>query len=93
MIMTYDFILIAWRNENFMKQIREAISNSSDCEICTDIHRLSFNEKKQTIMVKPYSKTSDFHWKIISKEITYQVLVKMLNRDWNNIKDGDIKDI
>lgn len=93
MIKTYDFLLTAKRDKNFRAQIDEAISRNIDCEICTDIHRLTFSSKSQTVAVAPKSNTSPFKEKIVSKRITYQALIKMLNDEWNSIASDDITDL
>lgn len=91
--MTYDFILKAQHDKNFMKKIRNAISSELDKEICTDIHRLRFFGEKKVVIVEPYSENSDFNWKIIPKEITYSAILKMIEGDWDGIGSEDIRDV
>lgn len=93
MIKTYDFLLIAKRDKNFRAKVDEAISSNVDCEICTDIHRLAFSSKSQTVVVTAKSTTSPFKEKIVPKKITYQALIKMLDGDWNSIDPNDITDL
>ena len=93
MLMTFDFVLTAKYNTNFMKQLKEALSCNLDREICADIHRLNFYTESQTIIITPKSKTSTFHDKIVPKKITYQALEKMINEEWDNIDQNEITDI
>lgn len=91
MIMTYDFIFYAQRDEKFMQQIRECIISRTDIELCTEIHRLHFYGKRQLVIVKPLSKTSKFHEKIIPKIIDYHTLTRMLDGHWDEIEYDRIK--
>ncbi len=93
MIKTYDFLLTAKRDKNFRAQMDEAVSSNTDCEICTDMHRLTFSSKSQTVSVTAKSKTSPFKENIIPKKITYKALIKMLDGDWNSIGPDDITDL
>lgn len=93
LIMTYDFILKAQHDKEFMQEIHNAISSGLDSEICTDIHRLRFYGEKKVVIVEPYSENSDFNWKIIPKEITYQAILKMLDGDRDSIGSDDIRDV
>ena len=86
MLMTFDFIILAMRDENLMKEIQNALSSNSDYQICTNIHRLHFNSKKQTVFVEALSETSAFHHKIVPKEIPYSALQKMLAGDWDSVE-------
>lgn len=93
MLMTFDFIFAAQRDKILMKQLREAIQSDSDVEICTDIHRIHFDAHRKTVAIRPYSETSAFHHKIAPKEVKYEVFVKMLDMDWENLQFDDIIDI
>ena len=85
MVMTFDFIFMAQRDEDYMKQIKAAISSDVDVEICSDIVRLYFDQEKKVVKVSPYSETSPFHYKIVPAQITYYALSKMLANDWDGI--------
>lgn len=93
MIMTYDFIMTAKRNKNFRSQIDKAVLSDSINEICTDICRLIFYPESQVVIVTANSDTSTFKHKIITKKITYQALMKMLNGEWDSMVPGDIEDL
>ena len=93
MLMTFDFIALAQHNVQFMARLKDAVSNHSDDEIIMKPYKLTFHAHKQIVTVCPYSETSEFYHKIVPKEITYQALMKMLNNDWENIGEDDIKDI
>lgn len=69
MLMTFDFVLTAKYDTNFMKQLEEALSCDLDREIFTDTHRLNFYAKSQTITITTKSNTSAFHNKIIPKKL------------------------
>ena len=93
MIKTFDFILMAKRDKNFRAKIDEAISSNMDCEIYTDIHRLTFSSKSQTVTITAKSNTSPFKEKIVPKRITYQSLIKLLDDEWTSIASNDITDL
>lgn len=93
MIMTYDFLLLAKGNKNFRDHLNQAILSESDCEIYTDIHKLTFSPKSQTIMITAKSDTSPFRHKIAPKQITYSALMKMLDDNWESIASDEITDL
>ncbi len=93
MLMTFDFIALAQHNVQFMARLKDAVSNHSDDEIIMKPYKLTFHAHKQIVTLRPYPETSEFYHKIVPKEITYQALMKMLNNDWENIGEDDIKDI
>ena len=64
MIMTYDWMIYAQNHPPFKKQIEDLIASGNDGELTSrDMHRIKFEAKTQTVVVTPYSKTSDFHRK------------------------------
>ena len=78
MIMTYDWMIYAQNHPPFKKQIEDLIASGNDGELTSrDMHRIKFEAKTQTVVVTPYSKTSDFHRKIIHKKISLDILVLM----------------
>lgn len=93
MLMTFDFIRVAQKDEKFMEELRKALACDMDSEVCTNMFRLSFHAKEQSVLVGPFCETSDFHWKIVQKKITYRALDKMLNGEWDGIRDEDIRDV
>lgn len=92
MIMTYDFILYAKRDKDFMKQLRNAVLNDFDNEIYTDTHILSFQPKIKTVIIKAKPDINSFRNKIVPKKVTYSAFIKMLDGDWENINTDDIID-
>lgn len=91
MVWTYDFIFMAYRNQNFRKQLEDAIASPSDLVITTELHKLSFCAKKQTVLVTPNPKCRSFLTvKIIPTKIAYSALTRMLLDDWEHIKPGEI---
>ena len=93
MIMTFDFILTAKHSKDFMERLKTAVSGSQDTELCTDILKMCFHSKSQTVSILPVSDTCAFRHKIIPQKITYQALEKMLNGDWDHLAPGDIMDL
>ena len=92
MIETYDFILTAKYDKDFMKHLKNALSSNEDSEISTNKHRLILDAKSQMMSVVPKSNTGAYN-KIIPKKIKYQAVLKMLNGEWDNIESDDITDI
>lgn len=91
MIMTFDFIFSAQKNNNFMDKLKEAVQSDSDVEICTDLHRVCFDARRKVVIVRPRSETSPFRYKIVPTEIKYQAFLKMLDSDWEHLEADDIK--
>lgn len=93
MLTTFDFILIAHRDPAFMARLKSAVRSHEGCELCTDIHRLTFDPKAQTISVTPNSPDSLLGCKVIPKKIAYSALMKLLNGDWAHITSEEITDL
>ena len=45
------------------------------------------------VIVKPLSENSPFHYKVVPKAISYTAVIKMLNKNWADICDGEIMDV
>lgn len=88
--MTYDFIMHAWNDEEFMSKLLTGMEQNEDCEVCTECHRITFHSDIHKIDVFPLSETSPFHWKIMPMQITYSALYKMLNKDFEHFEHDDI---
>ena len=80
------------RDKVLLKRIENALLSTVDEVICTDIHKLCFNSSKQLLLVEACSKDSPFHYKIAPKEIKYSAVHKMLNGNWEDIEEGEIRD-
>lgn len=93
MIMTFDFVMQAWGNSKLMLELQNSMKQDSKNEVHTPYHRIIFYPDIQKIDIFPLSEKSPFHWKIISKRITYSALDKMLNKDFEHFADGDIVNI
>ncbi|MBQ8568292.1 MAG: hypothetical protein IJ446_03650 [Oscillospiraceae bacterium] len=93
MMMTFDFALMAQRDAELMKAITDAMSSPKNEVVCTDIHKLSFFPSKKTVVVTALSETSPFHYKVVPKEISYSAVIKMLNKNWNDICEDEIRNI
>ena len=91
LLMTFDFVFEAYRSECLMSELKSAVENDSDTEVCTEIERLRFDSKQKTVTIEPYSATSPFQCKIVPTEITYDVLCKMLAGTWEGICFEDFK--
>ena len=92
MIQTYDFIFKAKYDQDFMKDLQDAISSNENCEIYTNKHTLNFDAKSQIVSITPNSNTGIYN-KIIPKKIKYKALMKMLKGEWDNFASDDITDI
>lgn len=93
MIMTYDFVFMAQRDNKLMEKIEKAIISQSDKIIYTDIHKLVFLSSKQSLIVYPCSEDSLFCKKIVPKEIKYSAVRKMIDGKWEEISKDEIMDI
>jgi hypothetical protein len=91
MTLTFDFIRKARKDVSFRNKIEDALRSGKDCQLCTDILRMSFNSQKRTMIVRRLSENSPFHWKVFPVEITYDAVHCMINDDFDNISDGEIK--
>lgn len=93
MLRTYDFIIMARRDEMQFGKIENALLNSVDEVIYTDMHKLSFMASKELLLVEAQSEDSPFHHKIVPKMIKYSAVRKMLNGSWEDISEGEILDV
>lgn len=90
MLMTFDFVMHAWRDERLMSKFRKCIEQEQNSELHTDIYRISFNAQRRTVDIQPFSSTSPFAYKIIPMRITYSALIKMLDDKFEDIEEGEI---
>lgn len=88
MMMTFDFITYANHNQELKQQIVECISSDRNDELCTHIHRIKFDGTKRIVMVEALSGTSPFSEKIIPLGIKYDVLLRVLDGDWDEFENG-----
>ncbi len=93
MLMTFDFIFMAQKDNSLSKKIETALLSPVDEVIYTDIHKLSFCALKQSLFVDARSEDSPFRYKIMPKEIKYSAVRKMLNNNWDDICEDEIRDI
>lgn len=91
MIRTYDFLLYAQRNSEFMSQIQAAISSASSSILYTKIHKLEFSAQTECVIITSNTEQESIQNKIIPMEIKYQALLKMLAKDWDAIDPADIR--
>lgn len=92
MIMTYDFVPMAQRDNILLEKIKHALLSQADEIIYTDIHKLCFSPSKQSLLVEARSENSPFHNKVVPKEIKYSAVIKMLNNNWDEICEDEIID-
>lgn len=93
MLRTYDFALMAQKDEVLLRKIENALLNSADEVIYTDMHKLSFMASKELLLVEARSENSPVHHKIVPKMIKYSAVRKMLNGSWEDISEGEILDV
>ena len=93
MIMTFDFAMLAWKDNELMTKLQNGLVQENENEVLTKYHRIIFYPGVQKIDIFPISESSPFHWKITPKQITYSAFWKMLNKDFEHFEDGDIIDI
>ncbi len=92
MIMTFDFVFMAQRDNILLEKIKHALLSQTNEVIYTDIHKLCFYASKQSLLVDARSENSQFRYKIVPKEIKYSAVVKMLNNNWEDICEDEIID-
>jgi hypothetical protein len=93
MIMTYNFVFMAQRDNRLMEKIENALISQSDKIIYTEIHKLFFSTSKQSLRVYPCSEDSIFCKKTVPKEIKYSAVRKMIDGKWEEISKDEIMDI
>lgn len=76
-----------------MQAIYDAMASQTEIVVCTDVHKLTFFPSKQTVIVNSFSKNSPFQYKIVPKEIKYSAVIKILNNNWEDIREDEIMDI
>lgn len=91
MMRTYDFLLQAQRDSEFMSQIQAAISSASSSTLYTKTHKLEFSAQTQCVIITSNTEQELIKNKIIPVEMKYQALLKMLARDWDAINPTDIR--
>ena len=90
--MTFDWIIWANRDSGFKEQIEDLITNSQTIEITyRQMYRLRFDGSSQSLLVTPFSNTSDFNRKIIPTQISYDAVKRLLKGDWDSLTHEDIK--
>ena len=90
MIMTFDFIFHAWKDEKLMCQLKESLIKKVDSEVCTELHKIIFHADVKKVDIFPLMENSPFNCKIIPMRMTYNALIKMLNHDLDNFEKDDI---
>ena len=91
---TYDWIIRSWNDKTLEQKIRSVISDNKNIELTIDqIFRLNFDYQNQSVTVRPFSDTSYFHCKIIPKRITYSAVLKLLDKNFDDISEDDIVEI
>ena len=89
MEMTYDWIVFS--SEEFKKEIRKAVASNENTEsVWQNRFRISFDPPTKYAYVRPYSPTSEFHYKIIPTKFSYNAVMKLLEKDFDNLTSSDI---
>lgn len=55
------------------------------------MYRIIFKQSIKSVIIKPYSETSDFHYKIIPARISYSAIRKILDDKFDSISESEIE--
>ena len=89
MEMTYDWIVFS--SEEFKKEIRKAVASNESTELVwQNRFRISFDPPTKYAHVRPYSPTSEFHYKIIPTKFSYNAVMKIPEKVFDNLTSSDI---
>lgn len=91
MEMTYNWLIHARTNHELRQKINDCINSRQDTEITyQDMYRITFEADSQSVIVRPFSETSDFHYKIFLTRITYRAVLLMIDGNLADIQPSDI---
>lgn len=92
MDMTFDWLIPARNSPEFRRQIENGMICGQDIELTyNDMYRIIFKQSIKSVIVKPYSETSDFHCKIIPTRISYSAIRKILDDKFDSISESEIE--
>lgn len=91
MEMTYDWLIHARKDQELRQKINDCMGSRQDTEITyRDMYRITFEADSQSVIVRPFSETGDFHYKIFPTRITYQDVLELIEGNLEDILPSDI---
>ena len=90
MIKSFDFLYQAWADKAFRTQLLDYLYSSKSGRLSTDILVLSFDGVTKKVSVSPKSQTGQFAAKIIPVTVTYDGIIKMLEKRFDDLLPSDI---
>ena len=91
MEMTYDWLNHARNNPELKQKIKDIINSNQNTELTyRDMYRITFENTSQSVIVRPFSETSNFHNKIFNTRITYKAVLKFIDGNFKDILASDI---
>ena len=91
MEMTYDWLNHARNNPELKQKIKDIINSCQNTELTyQNMYRITFENTSQSVIVRPFSETSDFHYKIFNTRITYRAVLKLIDGNFEDILSSDI---
>lgn len=83
---TLDCIMLARRKETERKRIEECLKDKCYCEIVVDRHRLEFDVDSRYVTITRASENVPFACKITGCRMPYEVLVRLLDGNVDNME-------
>lgn len=91
MLMTFDWLIHAQNDRAWKEEIENALESKAEIELThLNMFRILFDPDTQTTTVRPFSQTSDFHYKIKPAKITYLAVRRLLHGDFDGFVQGEI---
>jgi len=91
MEMTYDWLIHARNSPELKQKIKDIINSCQNAELTyKDTHRITFDTASKSVIVRPFSETSNFHYKIFNTKITYRAVLKFIDGNFEDILPSDI---
>jgi len=91
MEMTYDWLIHARNNPELKQKIKDIINSNQNTELTyQEMYRITFENTSQSVIIRPFSETSDFHYKIFNTRITYKAVLKFIDGNFEDILPSDI---
>ena len=81
-----DCIMLAKRRETERKRIEECLADKGNHEITVDRHRLEFNGDSRYVTITRASEDDPFACKTCGCRMTYEVLVRLLDGNFDNME-------
>jgi len=91
MEMTYNWLVHARTDHELRQKINDCIDRCQDTELTyQNMYRITFESDSRSVIVRPFSETSDFHYKIFPTRITYRAVLLMIDGNLEDILPSDI---